>query len=103
MAVTCKHCGGAVGADDQLDGVDAGLCVPCQFLALAVRAGLFDLRSAAAKRLRDFPAVAEGRAICCPVCEMTSYHPMDVETGYCGHCHAWTGLPLALRRAREGR
>lgn len=27
----------------------------------------------------------------CPVCGMTSYHPKDVEQGFCGNCHAWTG------------
>jgi hypothetical protein len=27
----------------------------------------------------------------CPRCERTSYHPKDVEHGYCGACHAHTG------------
>jgi ribosomal protein S27AE len=27
----------------------------------------------------------------CPVCGGTSHHPKDVEQGYCGRCHAWTG------------
>lgn len=33
----------------------------------------------------------------CPRCGMTSYHPKDVEEGYCGNCHAWTreGMPIA--------
>jgi hypothetical protein len=32
----------------------------------------------------------------CPKCGMTSYHPKDVEHGYCGNCHDWTEdyLPL---------
>jgi hypothetical protein len=29
-------------------------------------------------------------SITCPVCKMTSYHPKDVEHGYCGNCHAFT-------------
>lgn len=29
----------------------------------------------------------------CPRCGRTSYHPADVEAGYCGACHAWTGRP----------
>ncbi len=29
----------------------------------------------------------------CPLCSRTSYHPRDVEEGYCGSCHAWTGTP----------
>jgi hypothetical protein len=33
----------------------------------------------------------------CPVCGMTSYHPIDVAEGYCGDCHDWTSdLPLWL-------
>lgn len=27
----------------------------------------------------------------CPQCGMTSHHPKDVEEGYCGNCHAFTG------------
>lgn len=29
-------------------------------------------------------------SITCPQCGMTSYHPMDVRTGYCGNCHDYT-------------
>jgi hypothetical protein len=27
----------------------------------------------------------------CPRCKMISYQPEDVEEGYCGECHDWTG------------
>ena len=27
----------------------------------------------------------------CPVCGTRSFHPKDVEHGYCGRCHDWTG------------
>ena len=27
----------------------------------------------------------------CPRCGMTSHNPKDVEQGYCGNCHDWTG------------
>ena len=27
----------------------------------------------------------------CPRCGMTSHHPKDIEQGYCGNCHDWTG------------
>ena len=27
----------------------------------------------------------------CPVCGMTSHNPHDIEEGYCGNCHDWTG------------
>jgi hypothetical protein len=29
----------------------------------------------------------------CPCCGIVSHHPMDVEQGYCGLCHWWTGDP----------
>jgi hypothetical protein len=31
--------------------------------------------------------------ITCPVCGMTSYHPVDIREGYCGNCHDWTSPP----------
>lgn len=27
----------------------------------------------------------------CPRCGLVSHHPKDVEHGYCGNCHAFTG------------
>jgi ribosomal protein S27AE len=27
----------------------------------------------------------------CPVCGRVSAHPKDLEEGYCGRCHTWTG------------
>lgn len=95
MSATCRRCEGPLG--DNPDDADAELCGACGFLALAERAGLYDLSAAADKRRRDLLASAEGRAITCPVCEMTSYHPMDVREGFCGNCHAWTGAPLHQR------
>lgn len=32
-------------------------------------------------------------SITCPTCDMTSYSPMDISTGYCGNCHEFTGAP----------
>lgn len=46
-------------------------------------------------------------SITCPTCGMTSYHPVDIEQGYCGNCHAWTGGKMnddktdIVRRVRE--
>lgn len=28
----------------------------------------------------------------CPRCGRGSSHPMDIEHGYCGNCHDWTGV-----------
>ena len=28
----------------------------------------------------------------CPKCGMTSYNAHDIDEGYCGNCHTWTGL-----------
>lgn len=30
-------------------------------------------------------------SITCPLCWKTSHHPKDIEEGYCGFCHWWTG------------
>ena len=30
---------------------------------------------------------ADGKAIKCLTCGLTSYHPEDVRRKYCGHCH----------------
>lgn len=35
-------------------------------------------------------------SITCPVCGMRSWHPMDVQEGYCGACHAFTGRPCEV-------
>ncbi len=32
-------------------------------------------------------------AFCCPDCGMVSHNPADLEHGYCGNCHAFTGIP----------
>lgn len=36
----------------------------------------------------------------CPICGRTSWHPQDVEHGYCGACHAYTAEPLPLDELR---
>jgi ribosomal protein L37E len=43
---------------------------------------------------------AEGDAvsITCPRCGMTSYNPTDVEQGYCGNCHDYTGVSRGSER-----
>jgi hypothetical protein len=37
--------------------------------------------------------VNERPSFTCPVCGRTSYHPTDVEEGWCGACHGATGHP----------
>lgn len=32
-------------------------------------------------------------AFTCPCCGAVSHHPTDLEQGYCGRCHWWTGDP----------
>jgi len=39
-------------------------------------------------------------SITCPVCYHVSYHPDDELHGYCGFCHAFTGV---ARFMSEGR
>jgi len=35
--------------------------------------------------------MAEEPSITCPACQMTSYNANDIEQGYCGNCHEFTG------------
>uniref|UniRef100_UPI003EC114C1 hypothetical protein n=1 Tax=Streptomyces tendae TaxID=1932 RepID=UPI003EC114C1 len=45
-------------------------------------------------------------SIVCPECAMESWHPKDVEEGYCGNCHWWTGDPVlyaAWKAERAGQ
>lgn len=37
----------------------------------------------------------------CPVCDMTSHNPNDVEWGYCGNCHGYTGTVDAMMKAKR--
>jgi ribosomal protein L37E len=34
----------------------------------------------------------------CPRCGRVSFHPMDLQEGYCGACHDWTGPPRIANR-----
>jgi hypothetical protein len=36
---------------------------------------------------------SDAPSITCPVCGRTSYHPTDVEEGWCGACHGATAHP----------
>lgn len=35
-------------------------------------------------------------SITCPVCGKTSYHPTDINEGYCGNCHDYTSRSTAV-------
>jgi ribosomal protein S27AE len=37
----------------------------------------------------------------CPICGMISYHPRDIEHGYCGRCHAFTAAKEATNVQHE--
>jgi hypothetical protein len=38
----------------------------------------------------------------CPVCQAISYHPQDIENGYCGRCHDFTRtMPMQLLPRKE--
>jgi hypothetical protein len=37
----------------------------------------------------------------CPQCHVTSYNPNDVEWGFCGNCHAYTGYVDPLMKAKR--
>ena len=40
-------------------------------------------------------------SVTCPRCHRTSYHPKDIEQGYCGACHDWTSTP-AMKHKLKG-
>jgi hypothetical protein len=42
------------------------------------------------------PARTEQPSFTCPECGATSWHPQDVQYGYCGRCHAFTGANATL-------
>lgn len=57
------------------------------------------LRAADAERSkREVEKVNENPqpSITCCLCGRTSYHPRDIEEGYCAACHWWTGRPDLL-------
>jgi hypothetical protein len=43
----------------------------------------------------DYPSIT------CPVCDMTSWNPNDVEMGFCGNCHGYTGVVDPMMKARR--
>jgi hypothetical protein len=47
------------------------------------------------------PDPAPTRSITCPVCHMTSWHPMDVAEGYCGQCADYTAPWTATQAGRR--
>jgi hypothetical protein len=46
-------------------------------------------------------------SITCPVCGFRSFHPSDIEMGYCGNCHGYTSavdpIEVAKRFLREAK
>jgi hypothetical protein len=44
-------------------------------------------------KAREPQDTGEPPSITCGRCGWTSYHPRDIEEGYCGHCHAFLDEP----------
>ena len=40
------------------------------------------------------PRLEKEMTFTCPRCGAVSYNPNDIEAGYCGRCHWWTGDPV---------
>jgi hypothetical protein len=38
----------------------------------------------------------------CPICGAKSYHPKDIEHGYCGRCHAFTAAEPQMFDGERG-
>lgn len=43
------------------------------------------------RRLAHLPRRRNRIPFVCPRCGAVSHHPMDLQQGYCGSCHWWTG------------
>ncbi len=39
--------------------------------------------------MKTYTISNDGRSITCLICNMTSYHPEDVNHKYCGNCHMY--------------
>lgn len=47
--------------------------------------GRVELEASSGYEIREEPGVP--RSIRCLVCGNASYHPLDIQEKYCGHCH----------------
>jgi hypothetical protein len=65
-------------AGTDVTNADDGVCFSC----IVIDAGLVTAGQVS--------VVMAPASITCPVCTMTSYHPMDILTGYCSGCHQFT-------------
>ena len=50
---------------------------------------------------KDYPHHEQYPHVKCPVCDMTSYNPHDIEWGWCGNCNAYTSHVDPMERARR--
>lgn len=78
------------------------ICPTCQSATETITAsdvGITEAQKAAAqepdwrpdtKRWGGVRAGENAPSITCPQCRKTSYHPKDIEHGYCGYCHEYT-------------
>lgn len=41
-------------------------------------------------------------SITCPNCQRKSFHPQDINEGYCGFCRAFTSAPITAYKDRDG-
>lgn len=46
--------------------------------------------------------IMQAPSFTCPICNRTSYHPMDIQEGYCASCHQWTGDVKSSAALEEG-
>jgi hypothetical protein len=107
--MTCPYCRGAKVLDNAIGGLVA--CRVC----LGTGEGPYEGDLGHEARQRELRRIAEllpdvQRFRTCPICARTSWHPMDVATGWCAACEDFTGpqtdaelLELAERLEPEPR
>lgn len=107
----CAECGAGIWVSSTMTPeVDRGelrpLCPPCMALFIEAQDDVeFEVRAKQTDELAEAGVLGQvdqmvtalnahyrkGPRFHCPRCGRVSSHPKDVEEGYCGHCHDWTG------------
>jgi hypothetical protein len=63
---------------------------------------IWDAVVAGSNAIDRLEAETEGRPFfTCPACKAISYHPLDIEKGYCGRCHDFTGEGAATWKTEQ--
>lgn len=75
-------------------------CADCAREAEGVAAGA-DMKTVFRAALNRYRAqILDQPSFTCPECGLVSYHPKDLEEGYCARCRKWTGVAKVAEDSR---